>query len=199
MPTFRFLFIVLCTSLGTVAGLRAADAPRGPEIVFAGEKLSLAYVEVMPDGSVLNEYIPAGETPETWTVLVALRHHPEAFVDEIVLRWRTYLAGLPTDGMVLKEFQANTRTDQRFTLSLRDPADRFLELNAMRFATDASGRGVSYYQAAVRIYDLKSAAALETALKKQESFEAALPALALAPVRTPLAAAEAASAPPSAP
>jgi hypothetical protein len=179
MKALRFLLLAAVASPVVVA---AAELARGRAIEFCDEELSLALVETMPDGSVFNGYLRTDETPEDWHVMVALRHHPAATLEEIVRRWRAHVAQLPASGTVLKEYQHNTPQDQRFTLALHDETDSTLELDAVRFVPDATGRGVCFYEAAVRVKDEKSPRAVEEALERQQEFAEALPKLTLEPV-----------------
>lgn len=40
---------------------------------FAGVKYQLASVEIGKDGSITNEYVPAGQNLDSWTTLIAVR------------------------------------------------------------------------------------------------------------------------------
>ena len=143
MKVFRLPMFALAASLVGAAALSAAEPPRGPAIEFCDEELSLAHVETMPDGSVINGYLRPDETPENWHVMVTLRHHANATVGEIVQRWRAHVAQQPASTTVLKEYQHNTPQDQRFTLALHDADDTTMELDAVRFVPDAPGSGVT--------------------------------------------------------
>jgi hypothetical protein len=187
MMTRLRLFLAAILACACRALSPAAAPSREPAIEFCDEELHLAHVEAMPDGSVLNVYLRPDETPETWHVMVALRHHPGDDVAGIVQRWRDHLTGLPPDTAVLKAFQHNTPGDQRFTLALHDETDTEMELSAVRFVPDAAGRGACFYEATVRLRNEKSPRAVEEALERQHEFAEALPKLSLAPVSPPAA------------
>jgi len=186
MKVLCFLFVAAIASAVAPATLGAAEPPRGPAIEFCDEELSLAHVETLPDGSVFNVYLRPDETPDNWHLMVALRHHPDATVAGIVQRWRAHIAQLPDAGAVLREYQNNTPQDQRFTLALHDESDTSMELEAVRFVPDATGKGVCFLEAAVRVKDEKSPRAVEEALERQQEFAEALPKLTLEPVSTPV-------------
>lgn len=186
MKALRFLLVATTVSLAGPVVFAATPPARGPAIEFCDEELSLAHVETMPDGSVFNGYLRPDETSDDWHVMVALRHHPAATVGEIVQRWRAHVAQRPAPDTVLKEFQRNTPQDQRFTLALHDETDTTMELDAVRFVPDASGQGVCFYEAAIRVKDEKSPRAVEEALERQQEFAEALPKLELEPVAAPL-------------
>lgn len=143
---------VLCLSLLTLCFAAVAnDISKNPSLTLGDETLFLASVEAGPD-VVLNEYIRKSETVENWKVLFALRYVRSAKnVDEAVNRWKAYLAKVKSPGMSLKEDEDSTPTDRRFTLAIRPPGDAYLENNKMRFIRNPDGKGVIYYQAAIRM------------------------------------------------
>ena len=147
MKSARFLLSFL--ALATVVS--AQDISRNPSVSLADEKLFLAFVEGGPD-VVLNEYIRKNETLENWQVLFAVRYVRNAeSVEEVVRRWKAYIDQVPSPGKKIKEDEGSSANDRRFMLAIRPAGDAYLETDQQRFVPGPNGRGVIYYQAAIRV------------------------------------------------
>lgn len=143
------LFVLALLSLASVT--LAEDISHNPSVSLGDETLFLASVEAGPD-VVLNEYIRKTETFENWKVLFAVRYVRSAKnVDEVVRRWKAYIAQVRSPGKSIKEEEDSSASDRRFMLSIRPPGDAYLENDQMRFIPGPGGKGVIYYQAAVRV------------------------------------------------
>ncbi len=177
MPKLFFPILFLAFTAHTLA----ADISRNPSIVVADETLFLASVESRSD-SILNEYIRKNETLKNWKVLFASRYVRSATsVDEVVMRWKIYVASVNSPGRKLREEPDSSSNDRRFKLVIRPPGDAYLETNQMRFTLSPDGMGVVYYQAAVRV-NMKTESEIMDALRKQVAFAAAIKSLAIHPV-----------------
>ncbi len=156
----------------------AEDLSRSPSVTLADETLFLASVESGPDVT-LNEYIRKGETFENWKVLFAVRYvHSAKSVDEVVLRWKAYIAQVSSPGKSMKEEEGSSVSDRRFSLSIRPPGDLYFENDQLRFITGPNGKGVIYYQAAVRV-NPRDESDIMQGLLKQVAFADALKSLSL--------------------
>ena len=161
----------------------AEDISKNPGLSFADEKLFLAYVEGSTNSEVLlNEYIRKDETLENWKVLFAVRYVPSAkSVDEVVGRWKAYLSQVKSPGKKIKEEEGSSSSDRRFMLAIRPPGDAYLETDEMRFVPGPNGKGVIYYQAAIRVNPAKESEIMK-GLEKQVAFAKALKTMTLQPV-----------------
>jgi hypothetical protein len=170
--------ILLLPLLSFAAGVFAEDISRNPSVALADETLFLASVESGPD-LVLNEYIRKNETFDNWKVLFAVRYVRSAkSVDEVVLRWKTYIAQVRSPGKKIQEEEDSSPTDRRFMLAIRPPGDAYLETDQLRFIPCPDGRGVIYYQAAVRV-NPNDASDIMQGLRKGMAFAEALKSLTL--------------------
>lgn len=175
--TFVALLLLLASSTG------AADISRNPSVKLADETLFLASVESDREG-VLNEYIRKDETFDHWKVLFAVRYVRSAkTVDEVVGRWKAYLAQVRSPGQALKEDDGSTASDRRFTLSIRAGDDSFLENDQLRFIPGPNGRGVIYYQAAMRV-NPRDESDLMKGFMKQAALAEALISLSIQPLES---------------
>jgi hypothetical protein len=161
----------------------AEDISKNPSLLLADEKLFLAYVEGDPNSDVLlNEYIRKDESFEKWKVLFAVRYVRSAkSVDEVVERWKAYLSQVRSPGQVLREDEASSQSDRRFTLAIRPPGDGYLENDQMRFVPGPNGKGVIYYQASVRVNPSNESDIMQ-GLLKQVALEKALKSVTLLPI-----------------
>ena len=170
------LSVLALLSLAAVA--LAEDISRNPKVSLADETLFLASVESGPD-VVLNEYIRKDQTFENWKVLFAVRYVRSAkSVDEVVMRWKAYIAQVRSPGKKIKEEEDSSATDRRFMLAIRPPGDAYLENDQMRFITGPNGKGVIYYQASVRVNPNDESDIMQ-GLLKQVAFADALKSLTL--------------------
>ena len=169
--------------LTLVAKALAEDISRNPSVVLADETLFLASIENGTD-VVLNEYIRKDETFDNWKVLFAVRYVRSAkSVDEVVLRWKMFVAQVRSPGKKIKEEEDSSPTDRRFMLAIRPPGDAYLENDQMRFIPGPDGKGVIYYQAAVRVNPSSESDILQ-GLRKQVALADALKLLTLQTVET---------------
>ena len=174
-------YIVLLASLALSVLAYGEDISHNPSVTLAGETLYLANVEAGP-GVVLNEYIRKGETFDNWKVLFAVRYVQTASsVDAVVQRWKAYLGQVVSPGMSYREADGSKATDRRYILSIRPPGDAYCENDVLRFIPGPGGRGVIYYQAAVRV-DPKDSTDIMKGLMKETELGAALNSLTLQPV-----------------
>jgi hypothetical protein len=143
------IFLSILTMWAAASVVYAEDISKNPSLLLADEKLFLAYVEGGPNSDVLlNEYIRKDQSFEKWKVLFAVRYVRSAkSVDEVVGRWKAYLSQVRSPGQVLREDEASSQSDRRFTLAIRPPGDGYLENDQMRFIPGPNGKGVIYYQA----------------------------------------------------
>ena len=175
----KYIVLLVCVAMSALAF--GEDISHNPSVTLAGETLYLANVERGP-GVVLNEYIRKNETFDTWKVLFAVRYVQSASsVDEVVQRWKAYLAQVVSPGMSVREADGSTATDRRYMLSIRPPGDAYCENDELRFIPGPGGRGVIYYQAAVRV-DPKDSNDIMKGLMKETELGAALNSLNLQPI-----------------
>ena len=173
---------ILCALLGAGCATTPVEK-RGATIEFAGEKLSLAYVETNPMGGVLNEYIREKDSLSSWQVMFAVRYVPDAATpDDAVKRWIVALRTSKTPGAAIQDRPGSTALDRRFGAAVRPPDDSYLEMNEVRFIPNPDGHGVLYYQAASRV-NPKDEKELLAAFSKQGFFEKALRTVTIQPVR----------------
>ena len=134
------IFAYVCAPLLLVFNSLAGDIAKNPSVEIAGERLFLANVEgSRPDG-LLNEYIRTNETLENWKVLFAVRSvNTTNGVDDVVARWKSYLAQAKSPGLAVREETGSTATNRLFSLSIRPQGDAYLETDELRFVA-APGR-----------------------------------------------------------
>jgi len=144
----------------------AADTSRNPRVVLGPETLFLASVESSPD-VILNEYLRKDETFDNWKVLFAVRYVRSAkSVDEVVARWKAGVAQVRSPGKKMQEEADSKANDRRFILAIRPPDDSYLESNQMRFIPSPDGKGVLFYQVAVRVNPLDESELMQVFLKQ---------------------------------
>jgi hypothetical protein len=178
----RNLFSILLISAGLVRGY-TADIGQNPSVTIADEKLFLAYVEGSTNTDVLlNEYIRKDESLENWKILFAVRYVTAAkSVEEVVGRWKAYLSQAKSPGQTLREDEGSTPADRRFSLAIRAPGDAYVENDQMRFVPGPNGKGVIYYQAAIRVKAFQEAE-VRQGIAKQTAFTKALKTITVQPV-----------------
>lgn len=146
----RSLFFILSLLMLSAAAF-AEDISRNPKVTLAHEELFLAFVESDPE-IVLNEYIRKNDTLDNWKVLFAVRYVRTAkSVDEVVQRWKAYIEQIRSLGKKFQEDDESNANDWRFTVSIRPIGDTYLENDQLRFIPGPNGKGVIYYQAAIRV------------------------------------------------
>ena len=144
--------ITLLVFTALVVSFASADAEtKVPSLTLADTIFELAHTESANE-TVLNEYLPQGQKLKNWKFLFAVRHVRNAKnVDEVVSRWKAFVAQVRSPGKKLSESEDSTEFDRRFNLAIRAPQDAFLESSSIRFIPDPGGNGVIYYQVAVRM------------------------------------------------
>ncbi len=149
----RFAAIVFVTLMGNSAFVQAMDPapPTMSETVeFDGNVLELASLEDSP-GQSLKEFIPAGETLETWTKLAAIREYkdfddPKLMVGSLVKQLNkqypdspSSIIENPTTGEVIVDFV------------VWPPDASFVEFNVFKYSKNPTG-GLVSQQYALREY-----------------------------------------------
>ncbi len=144
MKTLLFSAALLFGS--TVFGGEAAS------LTFDNETYVLASVTVSPDGSVTNDYVKEGETLDTWTTLLTVRHLPQAETinhainpwlqsvrTQLAKKWSAARSPLPaSDADVIVEAWVNTGSLQ-------------VEATLYRFASLKGVPGVMAYRFVERL------------------------------------------------
>jgi hypothetical protein len=173
---------VICPLLMAASVAIAEDISKNPSVTLAGEKLFLANVEGGGSHALLNEYIRKSESFDNWTVLFAVRRvQTTTGVNDVVRRWKTYLAQVNSPGLMREEEEGSSANDRRFRLAIRSPGDAYLEIDEFRFIPASDGKGVIYYQAAVRV-STNSQSELNQGLVKELAFAEALKSISVAPL-----------------
>ena len=140
---------LMAVFVALVTGGRA----EAPSIRFDGETYQLAWVDVSKNGAVTNEYVRAGETIEAWTMLVAVRHWPEAKkIFDAAGPWITRVG--PSLVKKMESYipdHAKSKEDIIFEAWLGDANRAYIEPNLFRFVVEAGVPGVKAYQFAEKI------------------------------------------------
>jgi hypothetical protein len=137
--------------LGTLlVGTLRADVPN---VEVAGVKYQLAFVEVGKDGSVTNEYVPEGETINSWTTLLGVRHWPTAKkIGDAAGPWMKMVQPLLTQQAgAFKSADAKSENDIVIEAWLSAPDRSYIEINLHRFVVEGGTDGVKGYQFAQKI------------------------------------------------
>jgi hypothetical protein len=134
---------------GTASGVAAAPAgpPLPRPVVLEGVSFLRRTHERAPSGEALDEYIPAAETLDRWTTMLAVRRQPVAARPRDAARQmarRVRAAGHE------HEVRAGRRPGEA-VLDFLVQADGVLELNAFRFTRGPDGM-LRSYQVARRVY-----------------------------------------------
>lgn len=151
---FAFCLLLAC-QLTAVAAEPAADS-------FQVTNYKLAFVNVGPEGAVTNEYVPRGETLETWTSLIGVRQWPqtEKLADITGPYVRALQPLLVREAKIYEPEGEAEGTNVIFELYLA-PADKsYLEYNLIRFAREEGTEGIKSYQYALKgEYNVEAAVA----------------------------------------
>lgn len=149
------LCLLLACQLTAVAADPAADS-------FQVTNYKLAFVNVGPEGAVTNEYVPRGETLETWTSLIGVRQWPqtEKLADITGPYVRALQPLLVREAKIYEPEGEAEGTNVIFELYLA-PADKsYLEYNLIRFAREEGTEGIKSYQYALKgEYNVEAAVA----------------------------------------
>ncbi len=145
----KLTVLLLLSSLVPGSLLRAAE----PTLEFAGKKYELATVQVDPNGSVINEYVPVGETIDTWTTLVAVRQWPQVKqLSDATEAWMKVVSPLLTKKTEAYQTVGSKHgNDMIFEAWLASPDHSFVEIDLQRFVTDPGMAGVKAYSYSQKI------------------------------------------------
>jgi hypothetical protein len=122
-----------------------------PQVDFDGVRYVLASVEVAKDGAVTNEYVPEGETIDSWTTLLAVRHWPK--VKKIAKATDAWMAMVrPLLARDAVAYAADGKKDDLVLEAwLSAPDKSYIEANLHRFVLEDGTAGVKAYQFADKI------------------------------------------------
>jgi hypothetical protein len=140
----------ICAVIGVVCLFSSAKAGDGV-VSFGGRTFKLAFVEVAADGSVVNEYVPEGETIEKWSALLAVRYYPKAQkIGEVASAWVEMVRPLLTRAIepIGKKDEPNVLLLDAW---LSAPDKSYIEVNYYLFRQEEAGKGVTGYQLAQKI------------------------------------------------
>jgi hypothetical protein len=133
--------------LGTCAVIHA-DLPT---VSFSGVKYVLASVELGKDGTITNEYVPEGETIDSWTTLLASRNWPTVTkIDKATNAWVRMIKPLATRDVVAYAADGK-KNDLVLEAWLSAPDKSYIEANLHRFVLENGVVGVKAYQFAEKI------------------------------------------------
>lgn len=141
----------ILTTLSLILGsVLCADEP---SIEVAGVRYLLASVQVGNDGSVINEYVPEGETITVWTTLLGVRHWPAAEkIGDAAGPWIKMVQPLLTQQAgAFKTADAKSENDIIIEAWLSAPDRSYIEINLHRFVTETGTEGVKGYQFAQKV------------------------------------------------
>jgi hypothetical protein len=140
--------ILLFSLLILVTPALADDSGHYPSVELDGDLMLLASVESGPD-AVVNVYVRTHQTLKNWNVLFTAHYVRSAkSVDEAVLGWNAQARNPAT---TINEKEDSSAQDRRFKMVIRSPNNDYLEYDELRFIPSPNGKGVIYYQAAVRM------------------------------------------------
>ncbi|MES2507005.1 MAG: hypothetical protein V4599_09890 [Verrucomicrobiota bacterium] len=139
--------------LGIFFGLGSLLQAETPSLQFGGVKYELASVQTGKDGSVTNEYVPLGETIDSWTTLLGVRHWPKAAkIGDAAGPWLKMVQPLLTQKVgVYKSPVAKSGNDIVMEAWLSAPDRSYIEINLHRFVIEEGTPGVKAYQFAQKI------------------------------------------------
>ncbi|WP_298438834.1 hypothetical protein [Geobacter sp.] len=149
MSFMQRLILWYTTALLAFGALNAVAAPTGKQTVtFDGERYHLAYTN---ENGTLEEYLPAGQTLENWTKMIALRHHgdvdqPAAAVRNMAAHIKATYPGAGVDHMVKQD--GSEALIDFFIWTNEQPI--VAEFNVFRFRKLPGVRGLVSYQFAYR-------------------------------------------------
>jgi hypothetical protein len=141
--------ILAIVLLSCCAALRAES----PSVQFAGVKYQLATVEVGKDGAVTNEYVPDGESINSWTTLLTVRHWPKVKkLGDAAGAWLKMIQPLLTQKVgAFKSDSAKSDDDLIFEAWLAAPDRSYIEIDLHRFVIEQGTDGVKAYQFAQKV------------------------------------------------
>ena len=141
--SFFLLMLLVCSC----AILRAEL----PSVSFSGIKYVLASAEVAKDGTITNEYVPEGESIDSWTTLVAARYWPKVKkVEKATDAWVAMIRPLLVRDAVAYAADGK-KNDVVLEAWLSAPDKSYVEANLHRFVIEEGAVGVKAYQFAEKI------------------------------------------------
>jgi hypothetical protein len=143
-----FSLLLTITTLCLTHGARAESQT----LDFGGKKYTLASAVVGKDGSLTNEYVPEGETLQSWTTLVAGRQWPKAEkVGDAAAPWLKMIRPLLTKKVEVFKSEGAKGDDILFEAWLSAPDRSYIEINLHRFVKEEGSEGVKAYQYAQKV------------------------------------------------
>ena len=137
---------ILVLFVASCAALCAA-----PSVDFDGVRYVLASVEISKDGTVTNEYVPEGESIDSWTTLLGVRHWPKVKkVEKATEAWVAMVRPLLARDAVAYAAQGK-KNDVVLEAWLSAPDKSYIEANLHRFVLEDGTVGVKAYQFAEKI------------------------------------------------
>lgn len=122
-----------------------------PSVTFSGVKYVLASVDVAKDGTITNEYVPVGESIESWTTLIAARYWPKVTkIDKATNAWVGMIRPLLVRDAVAYAADGK-KNDMVLEAWLAAPDKSYVEANLHRFVIEEGAVGVKAYQFAEKI------------------------------------------------
>ena len=122
-----------------------------PLVDFDGVKYVLASVELSKDGTVTNEYVPEGESIDSWTTLLGVRHWPKVKkVEKATEAWVAMVRSLLVRDAV-SYVADGKKNDIVLEAWLSAPDKSYIEANLHRFVLEDGTVGVKAYQFAEKI------------------------------------------------
>lgn len=175
----------LCLAmLGACSGLHAA----APSIQFGGVTYDLAFSDLSTDGAaiVTNEYVPRGETIDSWTTLLAVRYWPKARnIRGMAADWLKMIDPLVfKNELAIKPSTAKSDQDRILEAWLAAPDRSYMEINLHRFVIEEGAKGVKGYQFAQKFPAKGGKPDPAPFVKKRIALLAELGTLEIAPVKT---------------
>jgi hypothetical protein len=153
-----------------------------PPVSFNGIKYVLATVSVDKgaSGTITNEYVPEGETIDSWTTLLAVRYWPKINrVREATGPWVKMIHPL-----LCRNLGVFARNDNDVLLEawLAAPNRSYIEIDLHRFVAEPGTGGVKAYQYAQKISMSGGAGNPTSYMKSRETLFTAIGNLRLTPV-----------------
>jgi len=137
---------ILVLFVASCAALCAA-----PSVDFDGVRYVLASVEISKDGTVTNEYVAEGESIDSWTTLLGVRHWPKVKqVEKATEAWVAMVRPLLARDAVAYAAQGK-KNDVVLEAWLSAPDKSYIEANLHRFVLEDGTVGVKAYQFAEKI------------------------------------------------
>ncbi len=129
-----------------------------PTEPFALPNYVLAFTDVAENGTITNEYVPRGESLESWKSLIAVRVWPNVGdMREAVGGYYQPIKDWCVEKPDIHAIKTPTGEPQLILEAFLAPEDKsYLEYTRMRFMVDAKSRKTTSYQFSRRLpYDLK--------------------------------------------